>query len=293
MRPIMSDIEEPEPRRSEAEHPQEGHDSGSRDTTSLALPEPPPFELEPFLETYDAISQEPSEYRHLSTEPLPEHSDTTSLERPKSQHFEADPVPQSHDTSSLEISEQLGHSDIEAPPVSDDTNEDAKDPPPARRTLAARLQKAVPARLRNACTTHFSGWRGGVLAWIVTTAFILLVNVIVAIVAVTAWNPEDGIATAFTGTCKQTSGMIEGLHVVINGLSGLLLAGSNYCMQRLVAPTRKDVDRAHAKRKWLDIGVPSIRNLRWVSKWRVTLWVMLGLSSLPLHLLLVTLLVSY
>jgi len=54
-------------------------------------------------------------------------------------------------------------------------------------------------------------------------------------------------------------------------------------MQRLAAPTRAEVDDAHAKKKWVDIGIPSIKNLLFIEKERVILWLLLGLSSLPLH----------
>ena len=56
-------------------------------------------------------------------------------------------------------------------------------------------------------------------------------------------------------------------------------------MQCLVAPSRKEVDIAHSKGIGLDIGVPSVRNLRHISRCRVFLWLALGLSTLPLHLL--------
>ncbi|KAH7392189.1 hypothetical protein DE146DRAFT_661877 [Phaeosphaeria sp. MPI-PUGE-AT-0046c] len=56
-------------------------------------------------------------------------------------------------------------------------------------------------------------------------------------------------------------------------------------MQCMTAPTRGEVDRAHAARRWLDIGVPSFRNLRRIGRDRLVLWLLLGLSSLPLHLL--------
>lgn len=56
-------------------------------------------------------------------------------------------------------------------------------------------------------------------------------------------------------------------------------------MQCLSAPTRKEVDEAHAKGKWLDIGVPSVRNLTSIPKLRLGMWVGLGLTSLPLHLM--------
>lgn len=138
---------------------------------------------------------------------------------------------------------------------------------------------------RQSSFTRFSGWRGGVLISIVACAFVLLLNVILAIVSGTAWKLEDNIATAFTGNCKTAANWTTALHLLINLLSSLLLGASNYCMQRLVAPTRKEVDDAHAKNQWLDIGVPSIRNLPRIDKKRALLWLLLGLSSVPLHLL--------
>ncbi|KAH8205228.1 hypothetical protein TruAng_000640 [Truncatella angustata] len=53
----------------------------------------------------------------------------------------------------------------------------------------------------------------------------------------------------------------------------------------LAAPTRADIDRAHKSNKWLDIGVSSLRNLRYISGWRRFTWIILALSSVPLHLL--------
>lgn len=51
------------------------------------------------------------------------------------------------------------------------------------------------------------------------------------------------------------------------------------------SPTRNEVDAAHSKQKWLNIGTPSIRNLFLVSKSKTLLWLVLGLTSFPLHML--------
>ncbi|EQB43346.1 hypothetical protein CGLO_18004 [Colletotrichum gloeosporioides Cg-14] len=67
-------------------------------------------------------------------------------------------------------------------------------------------------------------------------------------------------------------------------MSTLLLGASNSCAQLLSSPSRQDIDRAHSKGKWLDIGIPSVRNLRHISRRRVCLWALLFLSSIPLHL---------
>lgn len=55
-------------------------------------------------------------------------------------------------------------------------------------------------------------------------------------------------------------------------------------MQVLAAPNREDIDRAHAQRRWLHIGVPNLRNLRYIRRDRVVIYALLFLSSVPLHL---------
>ena len=56
-------------------------------------------------------------------------------------------------------------------------------------------------------------------------------------------------------------------------------------MQCLSSPTRKEVDAVHIEGKWLDIGVPSLQNLRHISWKRIILWWFLAVSTIPLHLL--------
>jgi len=89
----------------------------------------------------------------------------------------------------------------------------------------------------------------------------------------------------FRGDCQKASRLNSSIHVLINLLSSLLLSASNLCMQLLAAPTRKEVDQAHQKFVWLDIGIPSLRNVRHIAKKRQAVWWILALSSLPLHFL--------
>lgn len=56
-------------------------------------------------------------------------------------------------------------------------------------------------------------------------------------------------------------------------------------MQCLSSPTRSEIDKAHGQGVWLDVGVPSVRNLRRLSTTRIVLWWLLAVSSVPLHLL--------
>jgi len=116
---------------------------------------------------------------------------------------------------------------------------------------------------------RFSGWRGGVAVSIAVSSFVLILNAILAIVAATRWEKSDNIATVFTGDCTLVARRMVAVHLIINILSSLLLEASNSCMQRLVAPTRKEINKAHARKTWLDIGIPSLRNLASISRRRV------------------------
>lgn len=59
-------------------------------------------------------------------------------------------------------------------------------------------------------------------------------------------------------------------------------------MQCLTSPTREEVDAAHSRGKVLDIGIPSVQNLRAISTERRVLWAILALSALPLHFVFVS-----
>jgi len=110
--------------------------------------------------------------------------------------------------------------------------------------------------------------------------------------AVTIWvwkNPDyehaNGVGTLFQGSCSTVREVNVYVHLVVNILSTLLLCSSNYCQQILAAPNREELGRAHARRNWLHIGVPNLRNLWHVGRDRSVLWILLFLSSVPLHLL--------
>ena len=130
-------------------------------------------------------------------------------------------------------------------------------------------------------------WRQSVLACTLATTVVFVLNLIVTLFLAT--NPQrketPGRYTIYTGDCKTVSRLNSGLHLIINALSTILLSSSNYCMQCLSAPTRKEIDKAHQKQRRLDIGIMSFRNLRFIDMKRVSLWWILAISSFPLHLL--------
>ncbi|OAL46160.1 hypothetical protein IQ07DRAFT_198771 [Pyrenochaeta sp. DS3sAY3a] len=170
---------------------------------------------------------------------------------------------------------QPDHSSIE---LASFTNQDSDKKVPWKR-----IQGSSSGLWRKSQRERFSGWRGGALTSAIICAVVLLINILLIIISVASWNPVDWIATAYTGDCSVAARQLTVAHLFINFLGSLLLGASNYCMQRLVAPTRKEVDSAHAKRKSLDVGVPSIRNLFSIAPLRAWIWVFLGLSSVPLH----------
>lgn len=129
------------------------------------------------------------------------------------------------------------------------------------------------------------GWRFGVSCAAIGCLTVFLANTIIAILAVSGWESKDGIFTVHEGTCHIVDRWSISLHGLINVMSSLLFAGSNYTSQCLASPTRKEVDDAHAKRHWLEIGIPSFSNISGrVSPRKSILWSMLSLTSIPIHL---------
>lgn len=130
-----------------------------------------------------------------------------------------------------------------------------------------------------------SGWRYSVSACALSTFAVCTINLVATVWSVLHYGVYERRQTLYNGDCNTAGKINTGLHLVINILSTILLSSSNFCMQCLSAPTRAEVDLAHAKKIFLDIGILSTRNLRSIAWKRVILWWILGLSSLPLHLL--------
>lgn len=92
----------------------------------------------------------------------------------------------------------------------------------------------------------------------------------------------DGVVEPYQGDCAIVKRANAWAHIVINLIGTLLLSASNLILQLLVAPTRQKIDDAHAKGTWLDIGMPSLRNLRGISRSRAILWSVLAMTSIPI-----------
>lgn len=153
--------------------------------------------------------------------------------------------------------------------------------------LRQQITKSIPALSKLRAKFPFLRWKLGICLNTFAAAVVLGINSLTTIWAVSQSTlvAEGGRRRLYEGTCGRVRTINLAGHILINALSTILLSASNYCMQCLSAPNRSEVDRAHAKRRWLHIGTPSLRNLSSISPVRVLLWMLLAVSSLPLHLL--------
>ena len=148
------------------------------------------------------------------------------------------------------------------------------------RTLLSFHQNHVEAVLRKINGYHF-----GVLCCAWTSGAVFLLNLVITGWAIHRSGNFNGLGTLQEGSCKQSSKLGFWIHLLINILSTALLSASNYAMQCLNSPTRAEIDKAHSKGDWLDVGLISIRNLRTATLYRQILWWALAISTIPLHLL--------
>ena len=132
----------------------------------------------------------------------------------------------------------------------------------------------------------YGAWRSSVTAGMLATLLVLLMNLGVFIwLCVSEAGTRTGSRIAYEGSCTEIRRISAWCHLAINIFSTLLLGASNNGMQCLVSPTRSEVHRAHSEGAWLDIGIPTTKNSKFLARRRVVLWLCLFITSVPLHLL--------
>ncbi|KAK1976579.1 hypothetical protein LZ30DRAFT_603189 [Colletotrichum cereale] len=124
-----------------------------------------------------------------------------------------------------------------------------------------------------------SGWRAGVALNIVIGFLILIVAIVCLVLALVVVGMIRGESRLFKGDCAAARDLKIGVFVAINVIAIVLLSAANYVFQVLSSPTRIEVDVAHSEKRWLDIGIPSFRNLHFVSKPRVIMAVIIMLAA--------------
>lgn len=129
------------------------------------------------------------------------------------------------------------------------------------------------------------GWRFGLALNTSTATLVLVINIMLVGIAGSKNKLDEGIGSLYVGDCAVVDNWNIGLHLMINALSSILLSASNYAMQCVSSPTRPECDAAHKRGDWLDIGIAGTRNLSRIGLQRRIIWVVLAVSSVPLHLL--------
>lgn len=155
-----------------------------------------------------------------------------------------------------------------------------------QKTANVRYNPVEQAHIQEKDKGRFSGFRVSLTIFSFAALLVLAANIGISIYCVRQYGnkPTTSFKPVYTGDCKKTKQLNTVVHLIINILSSVLLTGSNFSMQVLTAPTRPQIDQAHSKRTWLDIGVPSLRNLKSMGRKRLVLWSLILISSAPLHL---------
>lgn len=110
----------------------------------------------------------------------------------------------------------------------------------------------------------------------------------IGLLSITLSRPGGTITDArilFHGKCSTSNRLDLFLQFVINIFSTCVLASSNFFMQIVNSPTRKEIDHAHQSLHSLEIGVSSFKNLGSLSWFKILAWVGLFISSVPIHIL--------
>ncbi|KAM0424611.1 hypothetical protein ACHAPT_010137 [Fusarium lateritium] len=138
-------------------------------------------------------------------------------------------------------------------------------------TPRAEREKMLQDERPRAPRSLMAGWRGGVAANVLLALLILVAAIICLALAAAKGHISTNVSSLMEGNSTQVEGIGRGILAVVNVFAIILVAGANYVFQILSSPTRAEVDSAHENRKWLDIGIPSLRNLSLISPTRATL----------------------
>ncbi|CAH0026486.1 unnamed protein product [Clonostachys rhizophaga] len=116
-----------------------------------------------------------------------------------------------------------------------------------------------------------TGWRAGIVL-IIFLGLLILVGTIVCLVLAVINNflTAEEMAVV-TKDCAEIGRIDQGIQAAVNVLSLFFIASATYVSQVLVSPTREEVDAAHAKFSWFDIGIPTLKNFGGISTLRTVL----------------------
>jgi hypothetical protein len=134
---------------------------------------------------------------------------------------------------------------------------------------------------------RYAGWRMGTrLCCFAVLACLIVEAVILTWMLASTVGGKTGSDLLYEGNCEKVKSMAVWLLLPLNIVATILISTSNYVMQCMAAPDRKEIDYAHSLGTPVTIGGMRLRNLQFGDHRRRILWWLLILSSLPIHLLL-------
>ena len=130
------------------------------------------------------------------------------------------------------------------------------------------------------------GWRLGTLVSCYAVAVCLLLELGLLTYALLLNRPRDGLGILYEGRCEKVKRLSILLLLPLNIIGTVLISTSNYVMQAVSAPTREEVDQSHAKGGFRNIGMPTSYDMVFARPYKSTLWWILALTTVPIHLFL-------
>ncbi|KAJ9608497.1 hypothetical protein H2200_007485 [Cladophialophora chaetospira] len=89
----------------------------------------------------------------------------------------------------------------------------------------------------------------------------------------------------YKGSCSMTKRWTTLSSLILNFIATLTIGSSNYVMQCLSSPSEDELRHAHKNGRSLQIAVSSPTNIAFVAGKKTILWWLLGITSIPVHLL--------
>ena len=134
-----------------------------------------------------------------------------------------------------------------------------------------------------------TGWRMGALLNLILLTTCLVVEVVMLTVAIVLDRKDSGSwldGVIYAGSCTTTKRWITPIALLVNIVATITIGSSNYMMQCASAPTGPELRKAHDRGNFLRVGVSSPLNIDHVSKMKTAMWWIMGITSVPVHLLL-------
>lgn len=160
-------------------------------------------------------------------------------------------------------------------------------------SIRSRTRRLWPKERSDSASTHSQEteqhWTHGlfICSLIYTALFVTNLVFIATAIGLSRGFHDGGFLDGYVfyqGSCSLTKAWSRALSLIINIFSTAMLGISSYCMQIITAPTRADIDKHHAKRKWLDIGCLTWRNIRALDRRRLAFFLVMFVTTTPFHL---------